>query len=281
MARKREIKIALIFLFGIILAADIFPKDFKSGEILLFEKPQNLALYDKYKRELDAESKAKIAPFQPFFVRGYDENSPLQLYLECETNGNVIFIGMKSRERFVTRGDIGRLRVLRDFKKVSGKKIDTSKLAKVRFLSFRTGKEKTASTRAGIKPIATKGSRCLVKVGGEYGLATISEKYFVSSAENESDAKLTREILDEVEKYFNNANLKLEKVYQALNTKENQSISPPKWKKISDYNYRFENGNLQNFMNVKNYLLSKINLLLLDLNYKAIAKENEIKIVED
>ncbi len=270
---------AILFFLAFFFSQNICASEFRPGDFLLVEKPENLSLFNKYKQTLSPKEKENLLPFEPFLIKKIDESDPLQLMLETERFGEKIYIALSGKNALANAQKLGEIKLLKNYTPVSNVKINRGQISAVSFFSFAEKRTKTVkfSEETKTKLIARKNTRYLVKINNEYGIVKLKRQQVTHVSVEKKFEPLSPEILQKINGMFVSINKKLDSIYVVLNGK-NDSVNknPPHFKKISDYEYKFENGSLDNFARIKNYLVSKINLLLLTRNYEAIIKNNSV-----
>ncbi len=255
-----------------------FAAKFEKGTILIIENPSALVIYDKYKQSFSETEKEALPHFLPFYLLGYDNSDPILLLLKAKLNSSTVYLALDSKGKLARVGNAGTVKQLRGYD-LFYKKIVPEKNYKLKFYSFARKKTvvRTLDGKTEVEILARKKNDFLIKFGNGYGLAKIGK--LLAEQKNIAEAKpLSREILNKIENYFAETNRKLSQIFAALNKKENAEKPVPFFKKKNDYEYVFKNAELKNFPRTKKYLLDKINLLLLNENYKAIEKNNAVLI---
>ncbi len=276
MSRVNFSKYVLLFLLA--LSSVFFGKqEFRKGVILLVEKPRALILLNKYKQR-DDEYLQKLFPFTPMIIEGIDKTDLLQTLLAVKINGELFYLELDEKGKLVGNQDYGKIVLLKDYKPLE-KKAVLKKKVKARVYFFDKNKsEKVELNPQTIDFIARKQNRYLAIYENRTIAVTLSRNFFADVSKNASEKKLSENILNRIESYFNETNKKLKQVFSVLNKKENKNLPIPRWEKRSAYKYELTNGDAEKFSSLTNYLFEKINLLLINEGFTA-EKENQFIII--
>ncbi len=276
MSRVKFSKYVLLFLIA--LSSVFFGKqEFRKGEILLIEKPRALVLLNKYKQR-DDEYLQKLFPFEPAIIAGIDKTNPLQTLLAVKINGELFYLELDEKGELVRNQDYGKIIFLKNYKPLEKKPVLKTKV-KARVYFFDKNKSETIEINPQtIDFIARKQNRYLAVYGSRTITVTLSRNLFEAASKNSSAKKLPENILSKIEIYFRNANKKLAQVFPVLNKKENKNLPTPRWEKRSAFKYELINGDAEKFPALTNYLLEKINLLLINEGFTA-KRENQFIII--
>ncbi len=275
--RKIFVTIFLILLFQNFIYASF---KYKSGEIILIEKPKALILLDEFKRQLNEEAKENLIDFQPFFVFGIDKSNPLQNLLIIESLGKKYFIALDEKNNIFNRKYVGKIITLTGFKKFKQNKAINKKYHSISFYSIASKKSVKIKLSASLKInfVARKKNKYLVVIDNKIGYVRLPKDFFITDKSRKQLPKLSSETFIEIDKIIKRVNVKIKNLYKTLNEENSGKKVPPYFVHKSQMEYTLINGKLKNFPEVKNYLLSKINLLLLNSGFEALFKNNSIVI---
>ncbi len=261
--------------------SDAHGKTFRKGEIILIRSPQKLSVQNKYKQRLDENQKKEMLQFEPFYVLGKDETSPLQKTLKCKTRFGIYYLVLDENGNLANSED-NEIKILKNYAWEYTGKIKANYRGEINFFSFKLNNNvvKMLDNNSKIEIIAGKNGKYLINLDDEIGLAKLPKKFFKENKNNTENNKLTNRLLAEIEKYFEQVNKKITKAYYSLNSKSKKQNEAPVFEKISPFHYKFTNARLNDFPNIAKYLLDKINLQLLNKNYEAKIQNNSIVITK-